>query len=297
MASAVPPHVQLIRALGGDETKREKQALCPAHDDHEPSLSIGPGRTRAVLLKCWAGCSQDKVIATLRDMRLWPVPGVVTPGQAPRYTEDERRRYALDIVRSTRRNRGAENARLLAEYFKGRGIDTVPLTAMLALPIQYASGPLWLPREPAMVFPIHEGNTVVGAHVTWLAADVRAKRDAEPKKQFFGPVRGGYVKLHAEFFPDPDEPLVIAEGVETALSAMSIFGVSQGIAALAASFMPHINPPFASNYVIAADHDKPGIKAARMLAAKLFRAGRRVSIALPPMPGTDWNDLLQGAGR
>lgn len=32
------------------------RALCPAHDDHNPSLSIGEGKDGCVLLNCFAGC-------------------------------------------------------------------------------------------------------------------------------------------------------------------------------------------------------------------------------------------------
>ena len=49
-------------------------ALCPAHDDHNASLNISDGRDGKVLVKCWAGCTQDSVIAALRARGLWPVP-------------------------------------------------------------------------------------------------------------------------------------------------------------------------------------------------------------------------------
>src|SRR5260221_5032635 len=41
------------------------QAQCPAHEDSSPSLSISEGRTGAILLKCFAGCSFHKIIAAL----------------------------------------------------------------------------------------------------------------------------------------------------------------------------------------------------------------------------------------
>jgi hypothetical protein len=37
-------------------------ALCPAHDDHNPSLSIGIGQNGQVLLKCFAGCDTPTII-------------------------------------------------------------------------------------------------------------------------------------------------------------------------------------------------------------------------------------------
>ncbi|MBI4641422.1 MAG: hypothetical protein HY731_12055 [Candidatus Tectomicrobia bacterium] len=40
-------------------------ARCPSHDDHENSLSIGEGRDRRVLLKCFAGCSVKQIVLAL----------------------------------------------------------------------------------------------------------------------------------------------------------------------------------------------------------------------------------------
>ncbi len=41
-------------------------ARCPAHDDREPSLSIGVGRDGRVLLHCFAGCSYSEIVERLR---------------------------------------------------------------------------------------------------------------------------------------------------------------------------------------------------------------------------------------
>ena len=40
-------------------------ARCPAHDDREPSLSIGEGEDGRVLLHCWAGCETRDIVAAL----------------------------------------------------------------------------------------------------------------------------------------------------------------------------------------------------------------------------------------
>ncbi len=43
--------------------ENEYMALCPAHDDHNPSLSIGlsPDRER-ILLHCYAGCEAKDIL-------------------------------------------------------------------------------------------------------------------------------------------------------------------------------------------------------------------------------------------
>lgn len=47
---------------GRDE---QKTAICPAHDDQRPSLSIGRGAEGRVLVTCMAGCSLEDVLAAL----------------------------------------------------------------------------------------------------------------------------------------------------------------------------------------------------------------------------------------
>jgi hypothetical protein len=44
---------------------------CPAHNDEHPSFSVSENNGK-VLVKCFAGCSQDRVISALREKSLWP---------------------------------------------------------------------------------------------------------------------------------------------------------------------------------------------------------------------------------
>jgi hypothetical protein len=41
------------------------KACCPAHDDHNPSLSVSAGTDGKILVKCWAGCHTDAVLAAM----------------------------------------------------------------------------------------------------------------------------------------------------------------------------------------------------------------------------------------
>jgi hypothetical protein len=64
---------ELAAALGGARREgKDWRCKCPAHDDHDPSLSITErdGRT---LFVCRAGCDQAAVIAALRQRDLWSV--------------------------------------------------------------------------------------------------------------------------------------------------------------------------------------------------------------------------------
>jgi hypothetical protein len=56
-------------------------ARCPAHDDRFPSLSIAEGQDGRILLKCFAGCSTDSILAAVhlsrRDLFHGPPPSPV----------------------------------------------------------------------------------------------------------------------------------------------------------------------------------------------------------------------------
>ena len=79
---------------------------------------------------------------------------------------------------------------------------------------------------------------------------------------------------------------MIGEGIENALSAAQLGGGLPAIAGISAKNLAKITPPPAREYIIAADHDPPGLSGASTLAERLVRAGHFVRIAVPPCEGT-----------
>lgn len=69
------PVENLVQRLNARRSGQGWKANCPAHDDHVPSLSIKEGADGRVLLKCFAGCSTDSVLAAieLKARDLFPV--------------------------------------------------------------------------------------------------------------------------------------------------------------------------------------------------------------------------------
>ena len=63
--SKVLDQIHLITKCQAKKSGREWKGLCPAHDDHNPSLSISQGDDGRVLLHCHAGCPVEKVVAAL----------------------------------------------------------------------------------------------------------------------------------------------------------------------------------------------------------------------------------------
>ena len=138
------------------------------------------------------------------------------------------------------------------------------------------------------------GSEPVAIHRTFLRPDGDGKANVEPAKMMLGPVRCGAVWL-----APVAEILVVAEGIETALSVQQATGLPCW-ATLSASNIPVLQLPplpLASEIVIAADPDAAGLRAAGAAADRWCAEGRRVRIATPPGDG-DFNDALTvGAGR
>ena len=275
----------IIDALGGNLTTG--MCRCPAHDDRNPSLHVTQGQCGKLLVKCHAGCSQDDVIAALKRQGVWPKTAnhKLKPRHDDAEEEDERLIKAHGIVRVA----AEAKARPPSDYLRGRGINIVPPCAKI-LPAD-ESLQMLDKNFPAMVCHVTDGKKFLGAHVTWLTRDTKAKCTARNPRRFYGNVKGGYVPLSK---PDPAKPLIVGEGIETTLSAMQLSDLP-GIAALSASIMPAVKIPPCTSVIIAADHDDAGRKAAEQLASRLEFEAIKVQIAFPPIEGADWNDRLREA--
>ena len=159
----------------------------------------------------------------------------VSDGKPIKQQERDRLKRARMILR------GAVEAHspteLVARYFKGRGINNVPPAAM-QLPAQESRKHFGI-SYPAMVFPIIGPQGMRAAHVTMLSRDGSTKLNIDRPRKTYGHVSGGYIQI-GEL--DPDKPLIIAEGIETAASAAQITGFP-AISAISASNMPTVMLP------------------------------------------------------
>ena len=128
---------------------------------------------------------------------------------------------------------------------------------------------------------------VFAVHRTFLVPDGLGKAPVTPSKAALGPIGGGAVRL-----APAGEHLAVGEGLETSLAVLEATGIPTWAAISAGGIKALILPPLpmASEVVICADNDPPGISAANEAAERWITEGRRVRIALPPV-GTDFNDL------
>jgi putative DNA primase/helicase len=278
-------------ALGGRRAGGGWTARCPAHDDRNPSLSIRDAGGK-LLVRCHAGCEQERVIAALRGRGLWTENRRGSPSQTagrkpverqPDRGDARRTEAALAIWQCARPARGTQ----VAAYLASRGIDLPPPDALrVHAGLQHPSGGTW----PAMVALVTAGadGTPVAVHRTFLARDGKGKAPVDPPKMMLGPCRGGAVRL-----AEPGEALMVGEGLETCLAAMQATGHAAW-AALSTSGLRSLDlPAGVRDVIVLADGDEAGEAAARGCALRWRRPGRRVRIARPPR-GMDFNDLLSG---
>jgi putative DNA primase/helicase len=278
----------LAKALGGRKAGAVWMARCPAHEDREPSLSIANGDDGKVLVFCHAGCAQRRVISALRARNIWSNTGPrgitglrPAPINESSTADANRTKVALRMWRNTSPAVGT----LVESYLHSRNIIIQPpATLRFHAGIKHPTGQQW----PTMVALVTRGVdcTPLAIHRTFLARDGLGKAQVDPAKMMLGPCRGGAVRLG----PISDR-LMIAEGIETALSAMQATGYAAW-AALSTSGLRGLDlPRDAGDVIILADGDDPGEAAAQDCAWRWKREGRRVRIARAPQ-GSDFNDLL-----
>lgn len=142
---------------------------------------------------------------------------------------------------------------------------------------------------PGMVAIVRDaaGEPTGGIHRTYLLDDGSGK--ASPGKKMLGPVAGGAVQLA----PMPEDGRIgVAEGIETALAAMALFGIPT-MAALSADGLRRWQWPEGTRHgTIFADAGHAGMQAAATLADRLNVADIPSRI-IAPLHGDDFNDDLR----
>ncbi len=157
-------------------------------------------------------------------------------------------------------------------------------------------------RFPALVaMAVDAMGEPCGVQRIYLDPDGSGKAPVSPTKKALGSIQGGAVRLDE---PRKGEPLVIAEGVETALAVREATGWPTWAAVSASGMAAVVIPMEIKEVVIGADLDrsKAGQEAAAKLAARLHGEGRVVQVVLPPGPipegvkSIDWLDALNTDG-
>jgi putative DNA primase/helicase len=274
-------------ALGGKRCGTSFSCRCPAHHDRKPSLSLSQTSGGKILAHCHAGCSQHAVIDALKARGLWPAQPL-KPEPRPNGSDNpDHRQLARRIF-------------LQAEPLRGKAGGIYLVTRGLAVPAtpRLKHHPaLWhsAAREhfPGLVAAHTDADDrFCGITRIFLSKDHRGcvcKAPVELQKRALGAIRGAAIRLAdaAE-----DCPLIIAEGIETALACMESTGWPAWASGGAANLIALELPPSIRDVIIAADPDEPGELGAQKAARRFMREGRKVRVARSSKPGMDFCDVL-----
>ena len=279
----------ITEALSGRWHGSYGTALCPAHEDRTPSLSIKDGN-KTLLLKCHAGCETTDVIEELKRRNLWEANQAHVPvlQHATKLTnsahahvfDNPNREHALAIWNESQ---PAENT-LVETYLRSRCITIPPPTSIRYHPnLKHSPTGLQL---PAMVAGVQgPDGKVVAIHRSYLDHTGRKAKVTSPKMAL-GPITGGAVRLAYA-----GETLALTEGIEDGLALLQMTGRPTW-AALGTSGFLNFNPPDGvQDIVLAPDADPAGDAAVAKAAARFADMGLKV-LHLRPPEARDWCDVL-----
>ena len=261
---------------------RSWRGRCPACD-YTGTFSVRAGRDGRALLFC-ASCQDRDALAD----------AVAHATGQERQTE---RRDDANVAAKRKRNQDAA-LRLCCGSEPATGTPADRYLSARGLPGLAASPALRFRRDtphpeggklPALIALICDvSGAPVAVHRTYITCD-GCKAGVEPAKASLGPTWGGAIRLQQI---EPDKPLMIGEGIETAASAGRLMDLPAWAAISAGNLAAGLLlPPEARRVVIAADPDAAGRNAARDAWARWTAEGREVRIALPDGVG-DFNDLI-----
>ena len=270
------------------------------HGSRGPTLALRDGE-RGLVVKCFAGCSRTDIFTELRRHGVL-ADDVGECGADPDPAEIERRREAdardqdrrMALARHIIASATPASGTVAERYLKTRVPNLVNLPqAICYLPTTspYARHPSGGRRSVMVAVVEHVEHGIVGAHRTWLALDGSAKASLNPVRLSTGPIGGGAVRL-----TPAAETLLVGEGIETSLAALTAAEMPTWAALSTSGIVALALPPIVRTVVILADNDANGAgqQAAYTAAQRWLEEGRRVRIAMPPQPGSDFNDVLLG---
>jgi putative DNA primase/helicase len=276
----------ITKALRGRWHGSYGMCCCPVHDDRSPSMSIKDGDD-AVLVKCFSGCDNGDIINALRSLGMIDDAEprdsyTYRPRHEPKPIEIDPRK-AEAVIRLWKECEPIQGT-IAETYLRTRGIGIeIPVSLRFHPELKHGPSGQCFPALVAGFQGADRGMNAV--HRTFLRPDGSGKADVEQQKMALGCMRGGAVRLGRAV-----ETMGIAEGIETALSAMELFRVPVW-AACGSRLSDIVLPPEVKRVVIFADAGAPGIEAAEKAQAVLLEQKRRVAIRYPTI-GKDWNDTI-----
>ena len=269
--------------------------LCPFHSEKTPSFCVYPAHYH-----CFGCSAHGDVFAWLKQMRgmtflcalqhldaaLERRTSIGRPMQCARNAGPGTSEY-LDLARRIWSEGTDPYGSPVETYLHHRGVRLPDAPVIRFHPKCPRKGG----ARPAMLALMVDPQTGVpcGIHRTFLSPDGSSKALVETPKMMLG--TAGVIRLAKP----AGEALGLAEGIETALSAIQTMGWRPVWAAGSCGGIEKFPVLPGRRLTIFADDDPPGLKSARACAARWSAAGRETIIHIAP-PGEDWNDAARRSG-
>lgn len=265
----------------------------------------------------WRGCRAAERLVGI-DRADWQSPPVANDNMPEQRAAEAARREAELAVKFAARRQSALN--LLAAsvpigdaagYLVGRGIGPAAIGPEILERLRFhpacshpADRGIRLPAMLAEVTGPSSGE-ILGVHRTYLSSDgdVWRKANWSPAKAALGPIGGGLIELlrgptsRPLFNAEEGAALILAEGIENALSAALLRPGLRAAASLSVSNLSALRlPPAIRRVVLVRDRDgsNGGVRIARERAiTRWLDEGRVVDVIDPPPSQKDMNDELR----
>lgn len=151
---------------------------------------------------------------------------------------------------------------------------------------------------PALIsFDRGKEDKITGGQSIYLHKETAAKADIAANKRSFGKISGSFVEIQ-KGTEQKNNIVIIAEGVETALSLQEAGITGKILCSLGISNIKNYQPQPNERIIIAADNDgkdAPSIKVVANAKETLEQEGAIVLVTMPKESG-DFNDVLKTQG-
>jgi hypothetical protein len=264
---------------------------CPVHHGDSPSaLALKNAPSGRLIAKCFRGCDPTDIHQVIDRLAAnGPIGDIEPLVHKPSVEADTAATIAASERQAARLWHASYREDVaISRYLRGRGIAVSPPPDLRFNPALYHR--ISNSRSPGVVALVRDvRGTPKAVHRIWLAPDGQSKGALDPNTLSLGQMRGNAVRL-----AETDDAVLLAEGIETTLSAMQLTGIP-GWSTVSTSGMKSVQlPPEIRQVTIAADYDEPGLAAASELCMRLEEEGRTVTMIRPIQSGADFNDIVRG---
>ena len=285
----------IARGLGkAQRIGKSFSVQCPAHEDHNPSLSLSLGDDGKLLAYCHADCSFENILYGIREKGLLPVREEEY-SYSPRIDKTEVKKEAnnniinaKDLWSEAQTVKGTLGEVYLQSRLKNL-LTEIPPTLKFLQNLKHAPSGKDFPCLLAAVAHYPE-QTVTAVLRIYLAPDGQGKAPVANPKMMLGKCSGGAIRL-----APVTEELILCEGLEDGLTLMAALKKPVWVAGSASMLetikLPDL--PLARTVYLAQDNDEAGERAMQKLGSRLQAEGREIRILKPPHPYKDFNEILQ----